>query len=120
MPPKSIPQLPSSDFDVTSEFYSRIGFSERRRWDGEYLILLREQDDIELHFWFKDGIDPLANDASCYIRFDRADEATELHAEWERAGVQDLHAPTVTDYGLTEFALIDPHANLIRIGGSTS
>ena len=119
MPPKTIPQLPSPDLDATSGFYSTLGFTERGRWEREYLIMLREDDGIELHFWFKNPVDPLTNDASCYIRFDRAEEATALHEEWDRLGVEDLHAPQVTDYGLTEFAVIDPHGNLIRIGGAT-
>ena len=121
MPAKTIPQLPSADFDETAAFYRRLGFQEGRRWPGEYLILLRDQDDLELHFW-SGRVDPLENYASCYVRFDKADEARSLHAEWATADLPPdaLRDLVETDYGLLEFALIDPDANLIRIGGRTA
>ncbi len=119
MPPKTIPQLPSSDYDETAAFYGRLGFTERARWPDEYLILLRETDDIELHFW-SGRVDPLKNDSSCYVRFDTAEEARSLHAEWARANLppDGLRELVETDYGLLEFALVDPDGNLIRVGGS--
>jgi catechol 2,3-dioxygenase-like lactoylglutathione lyase family enzyme len=114
---KTIPQLPTDNLDATSQFYGRLGFVERARWP-EYLIL--ERDDLELHFWFAGSIDPLKNDASCYVRFDTAAEAGALYDEWVALGLKedDLRAPVETDYGLLEFALIDKHGNLLRIGGS--
>ena len=120
MPPKTIPQLPSSNFDETANFYERLGFREGARWPGEYLILLRDADGIELHFW-SGRVDPLKNDSSCYVRFDKADEARSLHTEWAAAGLpaDGLRDLVETDYGLLEFALVDPDANLIRVGGAT-
>jgi catechol 2,3-dioxygenase-like lactoylglutathione lyase family enzyme len=117
---KAIPQLPTDDFDATSQFYGRLGFVERARWPNEYLIIDREG--LELHFWFAGSVDPLKNDFSCYVRFDKASEARDLYDTWAAAGLEeeDLRAPTATDYGLLEFALIDPHGNLMRIGGSLS
>ena len=115
---KTIPQLPSDNLDATTDFYKRLGFSERGRWEGEYLILARG--DFELHFWYAGSVNPLKNEASCYVRFDTADEARALHHEWAQLEMDggDLHQPTETDYGLLEFAVIDPHGNLLRVGGS--
>ena len=117
---KTIPQLPSSDFDETARFYENLGFTERNRWPGEYLILQRPADDLELHFWFAANIDPKTNYSSCYVRFDEAREARALHEEWKALGISSEHLRSLqeTDYGLLEFALVDPHANLIRIGGA--
>ena len=119
---KAIPQFPSPNFNETAEFYGSLGFEERNRWPNEYLILARPADGLELHFWFNPSVQPLENDFSCYIRWDSADEARALHDEWAEANLDadNLRPPVQTDYGLLEFALIDPHANLIRVGGALS
>jgi hypothetical protein len=115
----TIPILPSSDFDKTSSYYAALGFRERGRWPAEYLILARD-DEIELHFWLNSDLDPLTNSVACYVRFDTAAEAQALYDEWSRVQLTGgrLHPPKPTDYGLLEFALIDAHGNLVRIGGS--
>jgi len=117
----TIPILPSADFDTTSAYYAALGFRERGRWPGDYLILDRT-DGVELHFWLRSDLDPLTNDVACYVRFDTAAEAQSLYDAWSavqlRAGR--LTEPHQTDYGLLEFALIDAHGNLVRIGGSVA
>jgi hypothetical protein len=116
--PVAIPILPSADFDATAGFYAPLGFAERGRWPGEYLIL-RRTDGTELHFWSKKDLDPARNDAGCYIRFAAAEGARALHESWAAVDPRPrLHPPRETDYGLLEFALIDPHGNLLRVGGA--
>jgi hypothetical protein len=114
----TIPILPSPDFDTTSSYYAALGFRECGRW-GDYLILDRD-DQIELHFWLSGDVDPLTNDVACYIRFDTAAEAQALYDEWSRVQLAGgrLNSPKATDYGLLEFALIDAHGNLVRVGGT--
>jgi hypothetical protein len=118
MSAKTIPILPSRNFDETSRFYAPLGFQERGRWPGEYLILQRD-DDIELHFWSKPEVDRAINDVACYIRFASAAEARSLHDQWAPHVPSEgrLNPPIDTDYGLLEFALVDLHGNLLRIGG---
>jgi hypothetical protein len=120
MPLKTIPILPSGNFDETAPFYARLGFVERGRWPEEYLIIKRPGDDLELHFWYNASVDPKKNDVGCYVRWDTAEEARALYDEWAGADVKPgrLTPPTETDYGLLEFALIDLHGNLVRVGGS--
>jgi hypothetical protein len=117
--PQTIPILPSPNFDQTATFYAALGFHEHGRWPEEYLILARPKDGIELHFWFNPGVQPTRNDVACYIRWSRSTEAYALYDEWAAAplGSGRLREPSKTDYGLLEFALIDPHGNLIRVGG---
>lgn len=118
MSAKTIPILPSKSFDETAGFYAPLGFVEVGRWPGAYLMLRRE-DGIELHFWSNPEVDRATNDVACYIRFDSATEARLLHDNWAprvQSGGR-LHPPHATDYGLLEFALIDLHGNLLRIGG---
>jgi catechol 2,3-dioxygenase-like lactoylglutathione lyase family enzyme len=111
----AVPILPSRDLDETLSFYERLGFElrgapiERFR----YLIIGRGSVDAP-------EVDPLTTDFSCYVH---ARDADALYSEWERIGVRSdrktgsrLMPPWDTDYGLREFALVDPSGNLIRIG----
>jgi catechol 2,3-dioxygenase-like lactoylglutathione lyase family enzyme len=111
------PILPARDLSATAAFYERLGFSQGGLWPDEYLIVTREE--VGLHFFFAPDTDPFASNAGCYLYTADADA---LFAEFERlglpaSGIPRLHgAPNDTDYGLREFALVDPNGNLLRIG----
>jgi catechol 2,3-dioxygenase-like lactoylglutathione lyase family enzyme len=111
------PILPSRDLAATSVFYERLGFEERGMWPDEYLIVMRR--DAGLHFFHSPSLDPYSSDAGCYLYVEDADS---LHAEFSglglpSEGIPRLHGPpSETDYGLREFALVDPDGNLLRIG----
>ncbi|MCP2257787.1 Glyoxalase-like domain-containing protein [Streptoalloteichus tenebrarius] len=113
----TIPILPSPDLDATARFYATLGFTAQER-HPEYLVASRA-DGAELHFFPHPDMDPKVDAGGCYVRFTTAAEARELHDEWAALDLGDarLHPPVETDYGLLEFALIDPHGNLLRIGG---
>jgi hypothetical protein len=120
MAESAVPILPSRNLDETLAFYERLGFENRGGPPQEWNYLIIGRGDIELHFWSKPAVDPLTTDASCYLRVADADA---LYAEWERAGVprdeatgSRLEPPTDTDYGIREFALVDPSGNLVRVG----
>jgi catechol 2,3-dioxygenase-like lactoylglutathione lyase family enzyme len=119
--PGVAPILPSRDLEATSLFYERLGFSRSGLWPGEYLIVRRW--DIGLHFFHSDELDPWSSIAGCYLYVDDADT---LHAEFARLdlpgeGIPRLHGePEDTDYGLREFALVDPDGNLVRIGSQVA
>lgn len=117
---RAVPILPSRDLHETLAFYERLGFTNRgaapEEWD--YLILGRGE--VELHFIAAPEVDPLRTAASCFVHVADADA---LHAQWEAAGVprdeatgSRLQAPVDTDYGVREFALVDPSGNLLRVG----
>lgn len=117
-----MPILPSWNFDQTSAFYARLGFVEEGRWPDSYLIL-GHPDGIELHFFHSTEFDPVTNDHGAYIRYGSADRIDELFARWDTVELDDgaaLHPPSDMDYGLREFALLDPMRNLLRIGGFLS
>ena len=120
----AVPILPSRDLNETLAFYLRLGFENRGAppevWD--YLIIGRGG--IELHFYADPEVEPLTTSASCYVR--TADSAA-LHREWDGVGVPTdpvtgsrLQAPVDTDYGMREFALVDPSGNLVRVGSPVS
>lgn len=111
------PILPSRDLASTSAFYGRLGFEQAGLWPDEYLIMMRGE--VGLHFFHAPGLDPWNSIAGCYLYVEDADA---LYAEYERLGlpgegIPRLHgAPGDTDYGLREFAVVDPDGNLLRIG----
>jgi hypothetical protein len=115
---ETIPILPSRDFDETAEFFARLGFEEGGRWPESYLIL-EHPTGIELHFFWSKKLTARSNDHGAYVRFATADEVDALHATWAAAdlGAGKITQPENTDYGLREFALLDPVQNLLRVGG---
>ncbi len=115
-----MPIMPSNDLAATLEFYERLGFenagADHSKWN--YLIIRRGT--VHLHFYLDADVDPLTTASSCYLYTDDADA---LYAMWQAIGVPTdpstgsrLQAPVDTEYGIREFALIDPSGNLIRVG----
>jgi catechol 2,3-dioxygenase-like lactoylglutathione lyase family enzyme len=116
----AVPILPSRDLRETLDFYVRLGFENRGAPPEEWNYLILGRGGIELHFFGDPGVDPLTTAAGCYLRTADADA---LHAEWLRAGVprdnatgSRLEPPMDTNYGMREFALVDPSGNLVRAG----
>jgi hypothetical protein len=116
----SVPILPARHLGATLAFFERLGFENagapHSKWD--YLIIRRGT--VQLHFYGDPDVDPLTTAASCYAYTDDADA---LYAEWDAIGVPTdpatgsrLQPPVDTDYGLREFALVDPSGNLVRVG----
>ena len=105
------PILASLNLDETEDFYQdKLGFTKVSRYEG-YLIMRR--DDVSIHFWICD--DPhIAESTGCYVYITGAQA---LYAEYDAQGVihpnGKLHD---TDYGIREFAVLDCHGNLLRIG----
>lgn len=119
---RAVPILPSRDLAETQAFYERLGFRMSGGIFDGYMLLIREA--AEIHFFLKPHVDPLTTDFSCYLRVDGADA---LYEEWaalriphDAATGSRLVAPVDTDYGMREFALVDPSGNLLRIGSGGS
>jgi catechol 2,3-dioxygenase-like lactoylglutathione lyase family enzyme len=116
----AVPVLPARDLHETLAFYERLGFALQGAPIEQYGYLIIARGSIELHFFDQPGVDPLTTDAGCYVRVRDADE---LHRDWKALGVpadpttgSRLMGVRDTDYGLREFALVDPSGNLMRVG----
>jgi catechol 2,3-dioxygenase-like lactoylglutathione lyase family enzyme len=116
----AVPILPSRELDETLSFYQRLGFELRGAPIERFRYLIVGRGSVELHFWEAPEVDPLTTDFSCYVHVRDADA---LYSEWEGIGLPSdpktgsrLMPPWDTDYGLREFALVDPSGNLVRIG----
>lgn len=106
------PVLPVADLDRALAHYAELGFETSESELGGYGFAKR--DTVWLHLVAVSGLDPDEEGVSCYIYVADADA---LHAEWKSGhalGV--LMPPNDTEYGLREFAHIDPDGNLLRVG----
>jgi len=117
---RAVPILPSRDLRETLTFYGRLGFENRGAPPEEWDYLIVGRGGLELHFYADPNIDPLTTNASCYLFVGDADA---LHEEWRGVGVtrddatgSRLEPPMDTDYGMREFAVVDPSGNLVRAG----
>ena len=116
----AVPILPAKDLDAILAFYERLGFENRGTAPSEWNYLIMGRGDVQLHFYGDAEVDPLTTAFSCYVFTEDADA---LYEEWNAIGIPTdpatgsrLQAPVLTDYGMREFALVDPSGNLIRVG----
>jgi catechol 2,3-dioxygenase-like lactoylglutathione lyase family enzyme len=112
--------MPSKDLDATLAFYERLGFENAGSAPSEWNYLIIRRGGVQLHFYGDPDVDPLTTSSSCYVFTEDADA---LHDVWNAIGIPTdrvtgsrLQAPVDTDYGMREFALIDPSGNLLRVG----
>jgi catechol 2,3-dioxygenase-like lactoylglutathione lyase family enzyme len=115
----TVPVLPGRDLRALLRFYERLGFENRGAEPEEWDYLIIGRGGLELHFSAEPDVDPFTTAAVCYAF---VIDAQALHDEWAAVVVEDplsgsrLVAPVDTDYGMREFALVDPSGNLIRVG----
>lgn len=105
------PVLPSSNFRQTIDFYTKkLGFTLTGQYP-DYLIV--ERDEIALHFWLCEDT-TFFKVSGCYLYVEGIER---LYQDFERQGIVHPNAPLQkTGYGIMEFAAIDVHGNLLRIG----
>lgn len=80
----------------------------------EYLMLVR--DNIEIHFFLFEDLDPLENYGQVYIR---ASNIKNLYQTFELKGIA-IHPNgrlQLKPWGQLEFSLLDPDHNLLTFGG---
>lgn len=118
MATRAIPILPCRSVDETIRFYGRLGFELRfeQAEPDPYLILTHGE--LTLHFFLHRTIDPAGSTAACYLEVADADA---LWAIWSTlglptAGVPRLTAPEDKEWGMREFAIVDPSGSLLRVG----
>ena len=128
----AIPVLPVSDTRRLAAFYAdKIGFTVAHA-DDDYAVL--ERDRIELHLWaakdeswrqrppgmpIDSGAESfLAGTASCRVL---VDDIQGLYEALKAAGIVHPNGHLADkDYGLTEFAILDPDNNLVTFFAPTA
>ena len=110
------PNLPSRDFERTSQFYQRLGFEQGWR-DGVWMIMRRGG--LTLEFFPFPDLDPAESSFSCCLRLDDLDA---FYAACRGAGIPEHHhgaprldPPKVRNADLRIAGLIDPDGTLLRL-----
>ena len=112
------PKIPMRNKKITREFYiDSLGFEEIEAADfHEYLM--RKKDQIELHFFLFETINPLENYGQVYIRTDGIES---LYEDFLRKQI-DIHPNGKLQekpWGQKEFSILDPDGNLLTFGQSS-
>jgi catechol 2,3-dioxygenase-like lactoylglutathione lyase family enzyme len=110
------PNLPSRDFEATSQFYATLGFKESWR-DRGWMILKRGG--LALEFFPFADLDPLESSFSCCLRLD---DLASFYRACHDAGIPEtcagqprLQPPSIEASGLTIGYLVDPDGSLVRL-----
>lgn len=110
---KVAPVIPVLDVDAALDRYRTLGFTVHR-YGGEERYGYADRGAVSLHLTEWAEHDPKRTAAVVYLYVSDADA---VHAEWCAAGAEGrLVGPEDTDYGLREFAYVDPDGTLHRVG----
>lgn len=111
------PKLPVRNKETTRNYYvNGLGFRDTGTVDYDGYLMLKK-DDIEIHFFVFEGLDPKENYGQVYIRTNDIDTLYQLLLD---KGI-DIHpagALSTKPWGQREFALLDPDNNLLTFGQS--
>lgn len=112
-----VPKLPMRNKAVTLDYYTnQLGFQLFGSPDyDDYLMI--QQDDIQIHFFKFEALNPKENYGQVYIRTDDIDA---LYQSLLNGGVA-IHPNgplQVKPWGQKEFSLLDPDSNLLTFGQS--
>jgi hypothetical protein len=110
------PNLPSRDFQATSDFYGMLVFTERYR-DGGWMIL--ERGALKLEFFQFADLDPSESSFGCCLRLDDFGSFYEVckaaGLPEARSGIPRIVPPRVEHWGGTVGFLVDPDGTLLRL-----
>ena len=111
------PKLPMRDKKVTREFYTkRLGFKEFGRADFDGYLMM-EKDQIQIHFFEFNELDPKENYGQVYIRTDNINEFYKSVLE-KRTEIHPNGKLEIKPWGQKEFSILDPDSNLLTFGQS--
>lgn len=110
-----IPKLPMRSKNATREFYlTQLGFSDIGSADFDGYLLVKK-DNVEIHFFEFNDLDPNENYGQVYIRTNDIEtlyqKMLDNHHSIHPAG----HLQT-KPWGQKEFSLLDPDNNLLTFG----
>ncbi len=109
------PVFVSGDLARTETFYTeKLKFAVSARHD-DWLKL--DRDALTLHFALVSGLNPRKNMSHAYVRVRGVDS---LFEQLPRDAVHPNGSLRTQDYGMREFAVIDPDGNLLTFGEPTT
>lgn len=110
------PKLPMRNKAITREFYlSKLGFRELGDEDYEGYLMVQE-DDIQIHFFEFNELDPKENYGQVYVRTNDIDTWYEF-VKSKKVNYTKLENKP---WKQREFSILDPDNNLLTFGQSLS
>lgn len=109
---KICPKLPMRHKQNTLRYYQQLGFVVIGDY-GNYLIMAK--DEIEIHFFEFETLEPKDNYGQVYIRTDAIED---LYKEFLHKNIE-IHPNGKLKnqpWGQKEFSLLDPDSNLLTFG----
>ena len=109
-----IPKLPMRNKTTTRDFYVQLGFKDIGRADYKDYLLL-QKDNIEIHFFEFENLDPKENYGQVYIRTNNI----EILHQFILDNMSNIHLVghlQTKPWGQKEFAIVDPDHNLLTFG----
>ena len=109
------PKLPMRNKEITKSFYiSKLGFKDIGAHDYKGYLML-QKDDIQIHFFEFEALNPNENYGQVYIR---TNEIELIYQNLLNANVE-IHPNgelIKKPWGQLEFSLLDPDHNLLTFG----
>lgn len=108
------PKLPMRNKNVTREFYkNKLGF---KPYGGDFdNYLMMERDQIQIHFFQFQGLDPKENYGQVYIRTDDIDSLYQSLLD-NKTQIHPNGPLETKPWGQKEFSILDPDSNLLTFG----
>lgn len=109
------PKLPMRSKSATIDFYiDKLGFEIFGSNDFEDYLMI-EKDNIQIHFFRFEALDPKENYGQVYIRTKDIDELYQAMME-RQISIHPNGQLQVKPWGQKEFSLLDPDYNLLTFG----
>ena len=113
------PKLPMRNKAITREYYiNKLGFEDFGNADYDGYLMV-EKDNIQLHLFQFQELNPLENYGQVYIRTNEIDELYQSLLDRKVVIHPNGHLNT-KPWGQKEFALLDPDNNLLTFGQATN
>jgi hypothetical protein len=107
------PVIPVLNLEAALDRYARMGF-QVRRYHGEARYGFADRGNVSLHISEWAEHDPKRTASVVYLYVSDADA---LFTEWSENGIEGrFREPFDAEYGLREFAFVDPEGTLHRVG----
>lgn len=109
------PKLPMRNYEVTKDFYiNRLGFEPfGNHLSDDYLMV--QKDEVQIHFFIHNTLDPMENYGQIYLRLDDI----ETYYRWLINRKVQIHPNGYLEakpWGQMEFSILDPDNNLLTFG----
>jgi len=109
------PKLPMRNKGVTKDFYlTQLDFQEFGRSDFDGYLMV-QRDNIQIHFFEFQELDPTQNDGQVYIRTDDIEQLYQSLLA-KKTPIHPNGSLQTKPWGQREFSLLDPDHNLLTFG----